>query len=517
MKNVLRAKLRCVSPNFEPAPVTVLFNSYAFLLAFLPASVLIFYGLRLAGFERASLLALVLLSVAFYGYWNPRYLLLLVPLTFFNFAIASGVLAYRVQQPLAARMLLIAGITTNLGALGYFKYANFFVDNLNSLLKVDIALATIVLPLGISFFTFQKIAFIVDAYRGRVDRLNLLDFSLFVSFFPQLIAGPIVHHAEVLPQFRRQKCTAGRDIVQGATIFAIGLAKKVLIADTVAIYAAPGFDAAANGVGLDPLSAWSAALAYTAQLYFDFSGYSDMAIGAALLFGIRLPVNFASPYKASSIIDFWRRWHITLSRFLREYLYVPMGGNRHGPSRRYVNLLLTMLLGGLWHGAGWTYVVWGALHGAYLVINHGWRTVRERLVWMPRTVGPLEFHLGQALTFVAVVVGWVCFRSSSIDSAARMLRAMAGANGFGTSPPLVQSAEALVVIVACLLVAWFAPNTQEVMAYEGPFGNAEHRPIREGSGRNWQPTMRWALLIGCLIGISLMSLSKVSEFLYFQF
>ena len=226
MKNVLRAKLRCVSPNFEPAPVTVLFNSYAFLLAFLPASVLIFYGLRLAGFERASLLALVLLSVAFYGYWNPRYLLLLVPLTFFNFAIASGVLAYRVQQPLAARMLLIAGITTNLGALGYFKYANFFVDNLNSLLKVDIALATIVLPLGISFFTFQKIAFIVDAYRGRVDRLNLLDFSLFVSFFPQLIAGPIVHHAEVLPQFRRQKCTAGRDIVPHCHPAELGIAPE---------------------------------------------------------------------------------------------------------------------------------------------------------------------------------------------------------------------------------------------------------------------------------------------------
>jgi alginate O-acetyltransferase complex protein AlgI len=495
----------------------LLFNSYAFLLAFLPASLLIFHGLRRAGLERASFLALVLLSLAFYGCWNPVYLLLLVPLTLFNFAIASGILARRVHQPLTARTLLIAGIATNLGVLGYFKYANFFVDNLNSLFSVDFVLATIILPLGISFFTFQKIAFIVDAYRGRVDRLNLLDFSLFVSFFPQLIAGPIVHHSEVLPQFRRQGRTPSRDLVQGAMIFAIGLAKKVLIADTVALYATPGFDAAANGVALDALSAWSAALAYTAQLYFDFSGYSDMAIGGALLFGIRLPVNFASPYKASSIIDFWRRWHITLSRFLREYLYIPMGGNRHGRSRRYVNLMLTMLLGGLWHGAGWTYLVWGALHGVYLVINHGWRAVRQRLVWLPSTVGPVEFRLGQALTFLAVVLGWVCFRSANIDAAARMLRAMTGANELGASTPFAGSAQALLVIVAWLLVAWFAPNTQELLGYKGPDDDAEYRPIMEGSGRSWQPTVRWALLIGCLIGISLMSLSKVSEFLYFQF
>jgi alginate O-acetyltransferase complex protein AlgI len=495
----------------------VLFNSYAFLLGFLPASVLIFHGLRVAGFERASFLALVLLSLAFYGYWNPVYLLLLVPLTFFNFAIAAGVVAYRVEQHLAARTLLIAGIITDLGVLGYFKYANFFVDNLNSLFNVDIVLATIVLPLGISFFTFQKIAFIVDAYRGRVDRLNLLDFSLFVSFFPQLIAGPIVHHAEILPQFRHRKRTFSRDIVRGATIFAMGLAKKVLIADTVAIYATPGFDAAANGVALDPLGAWTAALAYTAQLYFDFSGYSDMAIGGALLFGIRLPVNFASPYKAESIIDFWRRWHITLSRFLREYLYIPLGGNRHGPSRRYANLLLTMLLGGLWHGAGWTYVAWGALHGAYLVINHGWRAVRQRLAWRLGAVGSVETRFGQALTFLAVVVGWVCFRSSTIDAAARMLRAMAGGDSVGTSLPLAQSATALVVIVACFLVAWFAPNTQELMEYRGPAGNAGYLPISKGSGGIWRPTTRWAILIGCVLGISLMSLSKVSEFLYFQF
>jgi D-alanyl-lipoteichoic acid acyltransferase DltB (MBOAT superfamily) len=495
----------------------MLFNSYTFLLAFLPASLLIFHGLRRAGLERASFVALILMSLLFYAYWNAVYLLLLVPLTLFNFILASAIVARRVGRPLAARTLLIAGIATNLGVLGYFKYANFFVDNMNSLLGADIAMATIVLPLGISFFTFQKIAFIVDAYRGRVDRLNLLDFSLFVSFFPQLIAGPIVHHAEVLPQFRRRGWIPSHDLVQGATIFAIGLAKKVLIADTAALYAAPGFAAAANGVALDTLSAWSAALAYTTQLYFDFSGYSDMAIGCALLFGIRLPVNFASPYKATSIIDFWRRWHITLSRFLRDYLYMPLGGNRHGSGRRYFNLLLTMLLGGLWHGAGWTYVVWGALHGTYLMINHAWRAVREHISWLPRTVGPVELRLGQALTFLAVVVGWVFFRATDLDAASVMLRGMAGANGLGDSASVAESARALLMVGALLLIAWFGPNTQQLVGYEGPAGSGDARPAVEQARRTWQPTTRWAVLVGCLTAISFMSLSKVSEFLYFQF
>jgi D-alanyl-lipoteichoic acid acyltransferase DltB (MBOAT superfamily) len=357
----------------------------------------------------------------------------------------------------------------------------------------------------------------VDAYRGRVDRLNLLDFSLFVSFFPQLIAGPIVHHAEVLPQFRRKRWILSHDVVQGATIFAIGLAKKVLIADTAALYAGPGFTAASTGVPLDTLSAWSAALAYTAQLYFDFSGYSDMAIGGALMFGIRLPVNFASPYKATSIIDFWRRWHITLSRFLREYLYVPLGGNRHGGGRRYFNLLVTMLLGGLWHGAGWTYVVWGALHGAYLTVNHAWRAIRPRLTWLPPTVGPVERRLGQALTFLVVVVGWVFFRAADINAATSMLKSMAGAHGLGGSASLAESGRALLVIAAFLVVAWFAPNTQQLVGYEGPDAGGKARLPIEQTVRTWRPTVRWALLVGCFSALSIMSLSKVSEFLYFQF
>ena len=495
----------------------MLFNSYTFLLAFLPVTLLVFHTLRHIGLERASFLALVTSSLVFYGYWNPKYLLLLVPLTLFNFAVASKIIAYRLDQPHIARTLLIAGIATDLSVLGYFKYANFFVDNFNSLFAANIIMATIVLPLGISFFTFQKIAFIVDAYRGKVDRLNLLDFSLFVSFFPQLIAGPIVHHAEVLPQFRRQGKIPIHYFMQGATIFAIGLAKKVLLADTAALYATPHFAAAANGVALDALSAWTAALAYMAQLYFDFSGYSDMAIGGALMFGIRLPINFHSPYKASSIIDFWRRWHITLSRFLRDYLYIPLGGNRHGSARRYINLMVTMLLGGLWHGAGWTYVIWGALHGIYLMINHGWRTVREKLSWMPSKVGPVEVAFGYVLTFLAVVVGWVFFRAANFDTATAILSAMVGANGYDAAAASNGGATAILVVAALLLIAWLAPNTQELVRYHGPIADESDQSAAPSSKLTWQPTMRWAVFVGCLTGISVMSLSKVSEFLYFQF
>lgn len=366
----------------------MLFNSYTYILVFLPAALLVFHALRRMRLHRSSLLSLVVFSLVFYAWWNPVYLLLLVPLTLANFAIATRIARARDSQPTLARALMISGVTGNLGVLGYFKYANFFVDNVDRLLGLDWVLAAVVLPLGISFFTFQKIAFIVDSYRGKIDRYDLLEFALFVSFFPQLIAGPIVHHSEVLPQFRQRSPALNELFPMGLTIFVMGLAKKVLLADNAARYATPAFDAAAAGDHLGMWGAWNGVLAYTAQLYFDFSGYTDMAIGAALLFGIRLPLNFASPYKAQSIIDFWRRWHMTLSRFLRDYLYVPLGGNRHGEARRYANLLATMVLGGLWHGAAWTFVFWGALHGAYLVVNHLWRAIRPRLALPAKRAQP---------------------------------------------------------------------------------------------------------------------------------
>jgi alginate O-acetyltransferase complex protein AlgI len=497
----------------------MLFNSYAFVFAFLPLALAIYHVLRWLGLDRVSISALTALSLFFYGWWNPVYLLLIIPLMLANFGLARFIVPQQNGcHPAGAKALLILGIAGNLLVLAYFKYANFFIDNINLLLGLDLFLAKVVLPLGISFFTFQKIAFLIDAYRGKVDKLNLPDFSLFVTFFPQLIAGPIVHHSEVLSQFRHRGGVPPAYITMGLTIFVIGLAKKVLFADTAAVFAAPGFAAAASGATVNLFVAWSSALAYTAQLYFDFSGYSDMAIGAALLFGIRLPVNFASPYKAASIIDFWYRWHITLSRFLRDYLYVTLGGSRHGQLRRYVNLLLTMLLGGLWHGAGWTFVVWGALHGLYLTINHGWRTVRPRLTWLPHEPGQIEHKLAHTLTFLAVVIGWVFFRATDITSALLMLKSMAGMNGLGATTPSEQGLWGLAVAGTLLLIAWYAPNTQQLTGYFGPKAahSTEERVGAEGQTL-WRPSVARAAAVGSLFGVAVLSLSRVSEFLYFQF
>jgi len=508
----------------------MLFNSYAFILGFMPLTLLLFHSLRVAGFARCSIAVLALMSLVFYGWWNPIYLLLIVPLMLANFALAVCIIPREARRPRAAKPLLVLGIVLNLAVLGYFKYANFFVDNLNALTGLDLILGKVVLPIGISFFTFQKIAFLVDAYAGRVDRLNLLDYVLFVTFFPQLIAGPIVHHSEVMQQFRDRQLVSGSTVALGITIFTVGLAKKVLVADTAALYASPVFDAVAGGARPDALVTWGAALAYSAQLYFDFSGYSDMAIGGGLLFGIRLPINFASPYKAGSIIDFWHRWHLTLSRFLRDYLYVPLGGNRNGRGRRYLNLLITMLLGGFWHGAGWTFLIWGALHGVYLVINHLWRALRRQVSVDGEQSTEFGRRLSQAITFLAVLVAWVFFRSADVGSALRMLAAMAGSNGIAVPPSLagywssfplasgpVDAAAALLVSLALLAIAWFAPNTQELTGYVGPHGAHAANETHQPPAVRWQPSAGWAVAIGGLFAVALMLMSKVSEFIYFQF
>ena len=510
----------------------MLFNSYIFIFLFLPAALLIFYGLRHWGHDRAAVFALAAMSLVFYGWWSPKYLLLLIPLMFANYWIANAIAALRCEnRPTQTRSVFFLGLVINLAALGYFKYANFFVDNVNALFGMDLYLATIILPLGISFFTFQKIALLVDVYAGKTGRLNLLDFSLFVAFFPQLIAGPIVHHSEVMPQFKQLGRMQASLFILGMSLFVMGLAKKVLLADTAAAYATPQFDAAASGVQLDMIAAWSGALSYTAQLYFDFSAYSDMAIGIGLMFGISLPLNFASPYKAANIIDFWRRWHMTLSRFLRDYLYIPLGGNRKGKARRFVNLFATMLLGGIWHGAGWTFVVWGALHGGYLVINHGWRELRARLGLSSEASSRFGIWLARAITFLSVVVAWVFFRASDMDAALTMLNAMAGGKGIAAPSALSQSAPDLSLStasvdsgiglgVACLLLllAWFAPNTQQITGYVGPEGVYGSGVTEPGpTTLRWNASWRWAIFIGILFAASLMLMSRVSEFIYFQF
>jgi D-alanyl-lipoteichoic acid acyltransferase DltB (MBOAT superfamily) len=407
----------------------MLFNSFEFIFLFLPITLFVFFYIGKRNQHQVAMSWLVLTSLFFYGWWNPAYLGLILFSMLFNYAF--GTMLSNGEKPAYRKLLLWVGVITNLAFLGYFKYANFFVEQLNWSIGSTYHLEKILLPLAISFFTFQQIAFLVDSYRHETKEFNFLQYCLFVTFFPQLIAGPIVHHKEMMPQFANSKIYTinYQSLAFGLIIFTVGLFKKVILADGIAVYASPVFSEAEAGVALTLFSAWGGALAYTLQLYFDFSGYSDMAIGVALMFGIQLPINFNSPYKSQNIIEFWRRWHITLSRFLRDYLYITLGGSRKGNIRRYVNLFLTMLLGGIWHGAGWTFVIWGMLHGTYLIINHAWRKLRFGMFNLPNKVGRLEASFAKVLTLLAVIVGWVYFRADSVNSANHMMYAMFGGHG----------------------------------------------------------------------------------------
>ena len=480
----------------------MLFNSYAFILLFLPLTVAIFHLCRRLGWRRGAFVSLALASLAFYGWWSLKGLALLVVLMAVNFGLVQWLIRQRDGPRGRAKAALAAGLVFNLAVLGYFKYANFFLTTVDQLTGLRLALVSVGLPLGISFFTFQKIALLVDCYRGKVDRMGLLEYVLFVSFFPQLIAGPIVHHSEVVPQFRAQAPVTATVAAQGLAIFTLGLAKKVLLADHLGAVASPIFATASEGP-VDFGQAWIGALAYTLQLYFDFSGYSEMAIGCALLFGVRLPLNFDSPYKSASIIEFWRRWHMTLSRFLRDYLYIGLGGNRHGKLRRYLNLFLTMLLGGLWHGAGWTFLLWGALHGVYLMVNHAWRALAAG-----RGPSPMGRFAGAILTFLAVVAGWVLFRAPNFDTAQSIYLGMTGFSGIGA--PTKEQMTAMMLIAPLLALVWIGPNTQTLTSYVPEAGTQVAA---------WGPrfsTVR-ALATGALFACAFLSLTKVSEFLYFQF
>ncbi|MGL4497629.1 MAG: MBOAT family O-acyltransferase [Chroococcales cyanobacterium] len=527
----------------------MLFNSPEFIFIFLPLTVWIFYTLGEKTHERWAITWLVGASLFFYSWWNPLYLGLLVFSMLFNYYLGA-ILNGKFRLPIHNKLLLILGVGINLGLIGYFKYGNFFISNVNSLLSTNFNLQRIILPLAISFFTFQQIAYLVDAYRGETKEYNFLNYCLFVSFFPQLIAGPIVHHQEVLPQFAQKSLYRFNyeNLEVGLTIFCMGLFKKVALADTVAVYANPVFNAAEAGAELAFFQAWGGALAYTLQLYFDFSGYSDMAIGAARMFGIKLPLNFNSPYKSVNIIDFWRRWHITLSRFLRDYLYIPFGGSRKGKVRRYLNLMMTMLLGGLWHGAAWNFVFWGGLHGIYLVINHQWHLVRRYLGHDLNKSSWWGRMLGGGVTFIAVVVGWVFFRAQSTEAALTILKG--GIGLYGVSIPerladLLNITSILSVMgvnftpgnidefvlpyvfcLSLLFIAWFLPNTQEWMAdYKPALSDGKINQAFSGKGGRlwkkfkWKPNWPCALIIGTFVFISFKTflLARPSEFLYFNF
>lgn len=498
----------------------MLFSSFSFVFNFLPAVALGFAAARLHS-PRAGILVLLVASIVFYGAWKPVYLALFLGSIAVNFALGLAMANERRR-----RVIGLSGVALNLVVLGVFKYANFFLDNVNALTGAQLPAASIILPLGISFFTFQQIAYLVDVMRGaRVER-DIVSYALFVSFFPHLIAGPLVHHAEMIPQFKRPR--SGRSAVmaaRGLAILAAGLFKKVVIADTLAQFVTPAFAHVDAGGSISAGWAWLATLAYTLQLYFDFSGYSDMAIGLALMFGIRLPVNFRSPYRATSIIDFWRRWHITLSRFLRDYLYIPLGGNRRGAMRRYANLMLTMLLGGLWHGAGWNFVVWGGLHGFYLCVNQMWRG-RGDVGHVPSPAARLA---SWGATFLAVVLAWVFFRAATMTGALAMLKGMGGGMGGGSGDYVHNGVITLmglafaagvagaftfgaVLTAAGLAIAFVLPNVPQIFRY---------REYRRAPDRTpwlrWKPNLRWALVTGVTLTLALFGMWQRMEFLYFQF
>ncbi|ATQ70269.1 MULTISPECIES: MBOAT family O-acyltransferase [Methylosinus] len=486
----------------------MLFTSPIFLFGFLPVVLCGFLILERRGDAESCALWLTAASFVFYGWWSPSFLIVLLASTAANFTLARGM---EQMRGALRRAVFIAGLAGNLALLGYFKYADFLISSVNDVAGTEFVLLHIVLPLGISFFTFQKIAYLADIHAGRAVAGRFADFVLFVFFFPQLVAGPIVHHAEMTPQFSRLAPVGGGvdwvRLATGAAIFLIGLIKKIVVADQIAPYASPAFAAAQDGpVGL--LLGWQAALCYSAQLYFDFSGYSDMAIGLARLFGLRLPANFASPYAATSIGEFWRRWHMTLSRFLRDYVYIPLGGGRCGATRRGLNLMATMLLGGLWHGAGWTYILWGGLHGLYLLIAHAW-SGWGRLA-LPRPLGWL-------LTLAAVVVAWVPFRAASVGDAANILAGMAGLHGLHGAGAAIEAPGGLVAAMAILAACAVLPNTQQIMrAYEPTLGAAP-APGRRQIPLVFSPSFGWAAGLGLgAVAVELFSW-QTSEFLYFQF
>ena len=513
----------------------MLFNSYVFLLAFLPVTVAGFFAFGRFG-KGAGAAWLALCSLFFYGWWDARYLILLLASIGTNYAAGS----YIARRPgsVQGRWALALAVTTNLGLLSYYKYADFFLTSSNALLGTQWPVLGIILPVGISFFTFTQIAFLADAYAGKVTEYRFVYYLLFVTYFPHLIAGPVLHHKEMMPQFDDAGTyrASAANFAVGLTIFAIGLAKKVLIADNLAPYAAPVFDPQGDTPSL--FVAWGGVLAYTFQLYFDFSGYSDMAIGLSRLFGVRLPVNFNSPYKAVNIAEFWRRWHMTLSRFLRDYLYISLGGNRHGRLRRHVNLFITMVLGGLWHGAGWTFVVWGALHGGFLVVNLAWQELcRRTRMGLPPGVARV---LGITLTFLCAVFAWVYFRAPDMTTANRVVAGMLGYAGaalpeaiLARAGPLKSVIEAIGIggylgggasflatwawVTVAAMIAFFAPNTQEIMCRFDPALPEAGRAAVQTTRWAWQPGRGQAIAAGCLFAAGVLALARPTEFLYFQF
>ena len=484
----------------------MLFNSYIFIFIFLPITFIFYFYLNHKRLTEASKGLLVFSSLFFYSWWNIAYLPIILSSMLFNYLLGNTLA--NSSSKFSKKSTLIFGIILNISLLGYFKYADFLIENINFSFGSNVGLLNLALPLAISFFTFQQISYLVDSYRKETKEYDFLNYALFVTFFPQLIAGPIVHHKEMMPQFARarNKIINYNHIAMGLFIFSMGLFKKVIIADTFATWATTGFDVATT---LNLFEAWATSLSYTFQLYFDFSGYTDMAIGAALLFNIKLPINFNSPYKARDIQDFWRRWHITLSRFLRDYIYIPLGGNRKGSLQTYTNLMATFIIGGIWHGAGWTFVFWGFLHGLALVIHRAWSHLGFK-IWG---------WLAWLITFNFLNITWVFFRAKEWDDAIRVLSSMFSLDNI-VLPKVLESKllflkdfsvdfgyfgvnigakmdSILWLLTAFIIVLFFKSSAEQLERFKLNYTTA--------------------IFTGLMLLAGIISLNKVSEFLYFNF
>ena len=544
----------------------MLFNSYEFIFAFLPATLVGFFALGVVS-RMSALRWIILVSLVFYALWRPLNVLLIAPSILINFTLARTLqrLATDGKRIRAARSVLVLGIAFNIAFLGYFKYIDFGLSTINDIFGANLVLTHVILPLGISFITFQKIAFLIDVQAGRVRSFTLQDYCLFVLFFPQLIAGPIVHYREMMPQFHSASCRFEKENFSvGLTLLSFGLFKKVVLADHVATAVTPIYNQAASGGGTSLLLAWAAAIGFTLQIYFDFSGYTDMALGAARFFGVRLPQNFNSPLQASNIIDFWLRWHMTLTRFLTAYIFNPLTlwltrrrlakGHRGlaGPNTTIgafcyllmFPVLVTMFISGLWHGAGYGFVIWGLIYGFYLTINHAWRLIRPRL-WPDRlSYERIMRFVGGILTFVAVAAAMVFFRSPTITSAADVLKGLIGRNGTAlpqaiydhlgplaawlhhagvasVAPELWSGQEfgrMVMWIFASMFIALACPNTLQILGrYEPALGVKPSATDFAGGIIEWNPSLPWAIAVSIVAACGILFLGGPSEFLYWQF
>ena len=542
----------------------MLFNSAEFIFGFLPVTLAVFFLLGLRS-RPLALGWLTLASLFFYAWWRPLNVLIIAPSIAVNYGLARLLLkqaAAGEARQRAARWTLVAGIVFNLCFLGWFKYVNFLATIAHDLTGADFVMAEVVLPLGISFITFQKIAFLIDVHAGRIETFTLRDFFLFVLFFPQLIAGPIVHYREVMPQFDKLACRFDKmDVSVGLTLFVIGLFKKVVLADGIAAHVTPIYDAAGSGVTFLP--AWIAAIGFTLQIYFDFSGYSDMALGLARCFGVRLPANFNSPLKASSIVDFWLRWHMTLTRFLTAYLFNPLVlwltrrriekrlpglGGRQTSWSAFLQLLagptiLTMLVSGIWHGAGYLYILWGLMHGILLSINHAWRLVGPKLWSSKASYERLMQPVGWLMTFVCVAASMVLFRSSTGTAASELLKGMVGINGMTLPQKLLDHLGplaglllhvvtptgagtgrdlyvALAWVAGLLVVALTLPNSMQFTSRYEPAIGVKATSLGKGWFDRtfvWNPSLSWAFAVAAIAVTGIVTLGGKSEFLYWQF